>query len=121
MKSIITSLRVFSIYMMLVPGIGLMTIPAFMLDFNGLSHDTHLWTARVVGLLAFNIGVFQYYIAKYRIRQLYKLTAMLRYFAASVFVLLWVTGEAEIAILLFALVDFVGATWTLITAINTKK
>ncbi len=85
MKSVTNSLKVFGIYMMLIPGIGLMSTPAFILDFNGLSHDEHLWTARVVGLLAFNIGVFQYYIAKYKIAQLYKLTSLLRYFAASFF------------------------------------
>ena len=115
MKSVTNSLKVFGIYMMLIPGIGLMILPEFLLDFNGLSHDEHLWTARVVGLLAFIIGAMQFTTAKYELAPLYKVTVALRYFAALFFTGLWITGEAETAILLFALVDMAGATWTMLT------
>ncbi|WP_312923294.1 hypothetical protein [Empedobacter brevis] len=114
-KSATNSLKVFGIYMMLIPGIGLMTIPNFVLDLNGLSHDKHLWTARVVGLLAFIIGTYQFSIAKYELQRLYKITVAQRYFASLFFVILYLTGEAEVAILLFALIDFIGATWTMLT------
>ena len=118
LQLVTNSLKVFGIYMMLIPGIGLMVIPKFLLDFNGLSHDEHLWTARVVGLLAFIIGTYQFSIAKYKLHQLYKTTVAQRYFAALFFITLWITGEAEITILLFALIDIAGATWTMLTIKN---
>lgn len=107
--------------MMLIPGMGLMTVPGFMLDFNGLGHDEHLWTARVVGLLAFIIGTYQFSIAKYNLQRLYKITVAQRYFAALFFTGLWITDEAEIAILLFALIDIIGATWTLFTVKGIER
>lgn len=114
MKSATTSLTVFGIYMILIPGIGLMTVPDFMLDLFKLSYGEELWTARMIGLLAFIIGVFDISIAKYELDKLYNLTVMLRYFAALFMVGLWVKGEVEIMILLFAAIDIAGASWTLL-------
>lgn len=118
MKSATTSLTVFGIYMILIPGIGLMTVPDFMLGLFKLSYGEELWTARMIGLLAFIIGVFDISIAKYELDKLYNLTVMLRYFAALFMIGLWVKGEVEIMILLFAAIDIAGATWTLLAIKN---
>jgi len=119
MKSVTTSLKVFGIYMILIPGIGLMAIPDVMLDLFRLSYGEELWIPRMIGLLAFIIGVFDFYIAKYKLRKLYKLTVLLRYFAAIFMIGLWIKGEVEIMILLFAGIDAAGAFWTMITIKNT--
>ncbi|WP_345875417.1 hypothetical protein [Shewanella algae] len=113
MKSAPLSLTVFGVYMMLVPGIGLMTMPETLLNLFWLSHGSYFWAVRVVGLLAFIIGSYQFCIAKFQLESLYKITVAQRYLAALVFVGLWVAGESEIAILLFAAIDIIGATWTL--------
>ncbi|WP_129375437.1 hypothetical protein [Pseudomonas aeruginosa] len=115
MNSVRTSLKVFGLYMMLIPGLGLMIVPAILLDLFGLSHDGHLWMARVIGLLAFIIGTYQYSIARQGLAKLYRVTVAQRYFAALLFAGLWVRGEAGAAILLFALIDTLGASWTLFT------
>ncbi|WP_129416542.1 hypothetical protein [Pseudomonas aeruginosa] len=115
MNSVRTSLKVFGLYMMLIPGLGLMIVPAILLDLLGLSHDGHLWMARVIGLLAFIIGTYQYSIARQGLAKLYRVTVAQRYFAALLFAGLWVRGEAGAAILLFALIDTLGASWTLFT------
>lgn len=115
MKSTITSLRVFGIYMILVPGLGLMIIPEIMLDLFRLSHGNEFWMFRMIGLLALIIGVFDYFIAKHKLSKLYKLTVVLRYFATAFMTALWLTDEAEVTILLFASVDGLGATWTYLT------
>ncbi|HBO3861918.1 hypothetical protein [Pseudomonas aeruginosa] len=117
MNSAPTSLKVFGLYMMLVPGLGLMTMPATLLDLFGLSHGGQLWMARVIGLLAFIIGTYQYSIAKQGLATLYRVTVAQRYFAALLFAGLWVNGEAGPLILLFALIDTLGASWTLL-AVN---
>ena len=108
-----TSLTVFGLYMMAIPGLGLMIVPGFLLDLFGLGHGEYFWMARVIGLLAFIIGVFQFCIARFALAELYLITVAQRYFAALVFMALWLKGEAEIAIVLFAVLDMAGATWTL--------
>lgn len=116
MNSAPTSLKVFGLYMMLIPGLGLMSIPATLLDLFGLSHEGQFWMARVIGLLAFIIGTYQYSIAKLGLARLYKITVAQRYFAALLFAGLWLKAEAGAAILLFALIDTLGASWTWLAA-----
>ena len=112
MKSGATSLKVFGIYMMLIPGLGLMIVPDFMLNLFQLSHGEELWMPRMIGLLAFLIGAIDYSLANYQLDKMYKLTVMLRYLAAAFMIGLWITDEVEIMILMFAAVDALGATWT---------
>ena len=119
MKSITTSLKVFGIYMILIPGIGLMIVPDFMLDLFNLSHGEELWIPRMMGLLAFIIGVFDFYIGKHALHKLYQLTIILRYVATVFMLSLWLKGEVEVAILLFAAIDAAGASWTLFAIKNT--
>ncbi len=101
--------------MILIPGMGLMVIPELMLDVFKLSHGDELWLPRMVGLLAFAIGVYYYFIAKYKLDKLYILTVALRYVAAAFMAGLWITGEVGVTILIFAAVDAFGATWTVLT------
>ena len=113
-----TSLKVFGIYMILIPGLGLMIFPEFLLDLFGLRYGEELWLPRMIGLLAFLIGCFDFAIAKHELEKLYTLTIMLRYFAALFMIILWLIGEVEIMILLFAAIDATGATWTLLAIKN---
>lgn len=119
-KSASLSLMVFGTYMMLIPGLGLMIFPKLLLDLNGLVYDSHIWSVRIVGLLAFIIGSYQLFIAKNKIRQLYKITVIQRCFAAVFFTILWLTKEASSGILLFALIDLTGASWTFLTLKNKE-
>tara|TARA_B100000767_G_scaffold190332_1_gene177632 strand:+ start:196 stop:570 length:375 start_codon:yes stop_codon:yes gene_type:complete len=121
MRSTTTSLKVFGMYMILIPGIGLMIVPNFILDLFKLSYGEELWIPRMIGLLAFIIGVFDIYIAKYEINKLYKLTIILRYFAAIFMIALWLLEEVEIMILLFAVIDAAGAYWTMATLKYTQQ
>ena len=100
--------------MMLVPGLGLMAIPDVLLDLFGLSYGEELWTARMLGLLAFIIGVYYFYMTKHGSAQLYTVTIAMRYFAVLFMIGLWISGAVEIMILLFAAVDGIAATWTLL-------
>jgi hypothetical protein len=118
MKSVTISLKVFGIYLILIPGIGLMIVPELILDLFSLRHGGENWLPRMIGLLAFIIGCFEISIAKNQISKLYNLTVYLRYFAALFMVGLWLTGEVEISILAFAAIDAAGATWTMLTIKN---
>jgi hypothetical protein len=115
MKSPETSLRVFAIYLILIPGFGLMIIPEYILDLFQFSHGGIFWMARMIGFLAFALGIYYLYMAKYKLVKIYKITVVLRFLAAAFMVGLWLTGEVEIMILLFAAPDALAATWTSLT------
>lgn len=115
MRSTANSLYVFGLYLMLIPGFGLMCCPKTLLDLFQLESGDQLWLARLVGLLAFCIGIFEWNIARHAIVPLYKVTVYLRYGAAIFMVAMWITNEVGIMILGFALIDALGATWTLWT------
>ena len=120
MKATGLSIHVFGIYMILIPGLGLIVIPELLLEFFQLSHGGDIWLARMVGLLALAIGVYYYFIARYKLCKLYILTVILRYVAAAFMIGLWVAGEVGVAILMFAAVDAFGATWTLTMMRNER-
>ncbi|RLD20666.1 MAG: hypothetical protein DRI69_05835 [Bacteroidetes bacterium] len=115
MKGTVFSIYVFGIYMILIPGLGLIFIPELMLDLFKLSHGDVLWLPRMVGYLALAIGVYYYFIAKYKLSKLYILTVVLRYVAAAFMTVLWAMGEVGVMIFVFAVVDASGATWTILT------
>lgn len=101
--------------MLLIPGIGLIFFPEFLLDiFNIRYSNEFIWMPRMIGLLALVIGVFDYAIGYFKIKKLYPFTIILRYGAAVFMILLWLMQEVEIAILLFAAIDAIAATWTLL-------
>ena len=115
MRSVQNSLYAFGLYLMAIPGFGLMCCPTDLLDFFQLESGDQLWLARMVGLLAFCIGGYYWFIAKYKSIPLYSITVYMRYGAAGFMTGLWIIGEAGVMILGFALIDVLGATWTLAT------
>ena len=115
MRSTANSLYVFGLYLMIIPGFGLMCCPDTLLDLFQLESGDQLWLARMVGLLAFCIGVLEWNIAKHAVEPLYKVTVYLRYGPALFMIGLWIIGEVGIMILGFSLIDALGATWTLST------
>ena len=120
MNPVLNSIRVWAIYLIFVPGFGLMAFPEFFLDLFDLRHGGELWMARMVGLLAFILGVLDYGIAVHRLEQLAPLMSGLRYFAAVFMVGLWMTDQVGVMILLFAAADFLAATWTMVAVRNTE-
>jgi ABC-type multidrug transport system permease subunit len=120
MKSVHNSLNIFGIYLILIPGLGLIFFPEFILDLFQLRYGEELWMIRIVGLLALIIGTYYLYFAKFRLSQLYKITVVMRYVAALFLAGLWMLGEAEITILLFAAIDAAGATWTMLALKNNQ-
>ena len=115
MKTPEVSLRIFGIYLILIPGIGLMFMPDLILTMFDLRHGAELWLPRMIGLLAAVIGVFEILISRHQVRPLYRWTVVLRYFAAAFMVILWALNEVEMGILMFAAIDAAGATWTWLT------
>lgn len=112
MNSTPTSLRVFGWYLILVPAVGLIFMPDFILNLFGLRHGPELWLPRVVGLLAGIIGVMNLLTARYQLTVIYPWSIRLRSFAALFMIALWLMKDVEIGILAFAAIDALGALWT---------
>ncbi len=115
MKSTSVSLQAFGIYLILIPGFGLMCCPDTLLELFQLEHGNLLWMGRMIGYLSFSLGVYYYFIAKYALSALYRLTVILRFGAALFMLGLWIAGEAKPMILGFAATDALAALWTLST------
>lgn len=122
MKSAENSILIFGIYMVLIPGLGLIIAPEIILNLFQISFDAaSTWSFRLIGLLALIIGVYYVGISKYKLKVLYSWTVVLRYIAAFFMLGLGLAKAVEQTIMLFALVDFAGATWTLLTLMKRKN
>jgi hypothetical protein len=107
------SLFVFGLYMIIIVGLGFMTAPHMSLSMFGLSTSDDIWI-RMMGMLASIIGAYYLLAVRARMEVFFKWTVPARYYAACFMVLMFVLGKVSSAILLFAAIDAVAATWTLI-------
>lgn len=115
------SLFVFGLYMVLIVGLGFMTAPHLILSMFGLSAGDDVWI-RMVGMLASIVGAYYLLAVRARLEEFFKWTVPARYYASCFMVLMFALGKVGSAILLFAAIDTVAATWTLIALrSDTKK
>jgi hypothetical protein len=70
-KPVSNSLQAFGIYLIMA-GLSLAVVPNFILDLFHLSYGNELWMARMVGLLAFILGIYYSVVGKHRLHQLCK-------------------------------------------------
>ncbi|MEQ1744300.1 MAG: hypothetical protein ABMA02_02660 [Saprospiraceae bacterium] len=100
----------FGIYLSVI-GLLLAATPNTVLDLLGMTRTDEVWI-RVVGMLAGAIGSYYIMAARHEMAVLIRMTVNLR---SSVVLLLglfvWL-GFAEMPILVFGVIDFLGAMWT---------
>ena len=108
------SLFIFGLYMIFIVGIGFIFMPTFILDMFGLKYGDDTWI-RFVGLLASIIGVYYIVAVKAKLNQLFIWTVWMRYYAAAFMITLLILGKVGLPILIFASVDAIAATWTLLS------
>jgi hypothetical protein len=123
MKGAALSLKVFAIYVALVPGLGLVLFPVDLFALLGanIPGAEDIWAIRMIGYLAFALGVYYWYMGSLNLWRLYPITVIMRIGIACFMVILWLSGEADPSIIGFALIDFLGAVWTLITIRANKS
>ena len=122
MKSPELSLKVFATYLILIPGLGLVLFPIDIFTVIGapVPPAESIWSIRMIGYLAFALGVYYMYMASFNLVRMFPITVVIRLGAAIFMTILWLSGETDISILGFAIMDFTGATWTFI-AIRARK
>ena len=108
------SLFVFGLYLIVIVGLGFIFVPSVVLDLFTLKYGDDTWT-RFVGLLASIVGVYYLVAAKSKLQPMYIWTVWMRYYASAFMIAMLIFGKIGLPILLFAAVDAVGATWTLLS------
>ncbi len=105
------SLFVFSIYLYLL-GFVLMVTPDTLLRIFKVPDADGLWI-RVVGMLVIILGFYYSHAARAEIRPFFVWTVIARSSVLLFFIAFVIAGLAPPALILFGVVDFAAAMWTL--------
>lgn len=104
------SVFVFGIYLFAV-AFQLVLVPNLLLGMFRLPDTSEVWI-RVVGLLAFVIGYYYVQAARMGLATFFPFTVHGRVLAFFGFIAFYLMGWVAAPIILFALVDLLGAAWT---------
>ena len=113
MDSTTTSVFVFAIYLIFV-GTGFLLIPNILLPLFRFHKTDEPWI-RVMATLVLIIAFFYLVAAHHGIIPIFWATVIGRFFAFLIFVMLVLTKRAQPMLLLFGIIDALGALWTLLT------
>jgi len=104
------TIKAFGFYVLALGAI-LMVVPNLLLSLFGVPQTTEVWI-RVVGVLAFAIGIYYLYAAKCEARVLFQGSVYTRTFVLVAFAAFVLLGFASPVLVLFGAVDFLGGIWT---------
>lgn len=104
------SLWVFGIYVLLV-AMGLLLIPNLMLGVFGLAETNEIWV-RVVGIPLVLLGAYYILAGRNDLTPFIRWSVPARASVILFYLILASTGAVKPTILMFGLVDLLGAAWT---------
>ena len=104
------SLWVFGIYVLLVAA-GLLLIPNLMLGVFGLAETNEIWV-RVVGIPLVLLGTYYFLAGRNDLTPFIRWSVPARASVILFYLILASTGAVKPTILIFGLVDLLGAAWT---------
>ncbi len=116
MDSTTTSIFVFGIYLIFV-GAGFLLIPNILLPLFRFPKTDEPWI-RVMAALVLVISFFYLVAAHHNIKPIYWATIYGRLFVFLSFIVLVLTKRAQPMLLVFGIVDALGAMWTLLTLLS---
>ena len=111
MSSASKSVYYFGFYLLIL-GLTLLVVPNLLLTPFQIPETNEVWI-RVVGMLVFHIGLYYVFMAPSDNKLFNTLTAYTRFGVLIWFVAFVLIGWAPAPLILFGLVDAVGALWTL--------
>jgi hypothetical protein len=104
------SITVFGVYLALA-GLAFMFVPNLLLPIIGFPTTNEIWI-RLVGLLTLILGMYFLYSVRYNNKAFFRATLIARLMFFSGVILFVILGWASPLLILFGLVDLVGAGWT---------
>jgi uncharacterized membrane protein len=105
------SLQVFGIYLLGTSAV-LLFAPNVLLGLLGIPVAQDVWILRVLGVVVAVIGVYDLIFAARAVKPAYLPSVLLRVFVFVVFVALALLGLAPPQLILFGVIDLLGALWT---------
>jgi hypothetical protein len=112
------SVFVFGLYIAVL-GIVLLVAPNFLLGMFGLPGTTEVWI-RIVGMLVLFLGFYYTQAAYKEMADFFRWTVYLRSTVIIFFVVFVLLGFASPPLILFGVVDLLGAIWTGLTLRSPK-
>jgi hypothetical protein len=112
------SVKIFGIYKMLL-GPTLILFPNLLLSVFGVAPTNEVWI-RVIGVLAFNVGVYYWVAAKCEAKAFFISTVVSRALVLLALVSFAALGLMSPIIILVGCVDFAGGIWTW-TALRSER
>lgn len=119
MKESAKSVFYFGIYLLAV-GCTLLVVPNLLLGAFGISPAEDVWV-RVVGMLALILGGYYITAARNSLEAFFQMTVYLRSSVILFFGAFVALGMVEPPLLLFGLIDLLGAGWTELALRKEKK
>lgn len=110
MSSSAFSAKVFAVYLF-IAGAVLITVPNLLLTLLQIPPTPDVWI-RVVGLVAFMIGVYAWVAASHEFKPFLVASVYTRFVVFVAFTTFALTGLGSPMILLFGLADLAGGLWT---------
>jgi uncharacterized membrane protein len=104
------SVFVFGLYLAVL-GIVLLVAPNFLLGMFGLPSTTEVWI-RIVGMLVLFLGFYYTQAARKEMTDFFRWTVYLRSTVIIFFVVFVLLGFASPPLIMFGVVDLLGAIWT---------
>lgn len=104
------SLVVQSVYVVLT-GLQLIFVPNMLLGMFGFDATSEIWI-KVLGIVVLSLSIVYYTVSKSGNDNVVRATMWSRLFVGVGFILLALTGQAKMALILFAGIDIVTAVWT---------
>lgn len=104
------SIKAFGVYLLGL-GVCLVAVPNLLLSVFAMPHTDEVWI-RVVGLLAFNIGLYYWFAAQGEATGVFRASIYTRVLVLVAFAAFAALGFAPPMLVLFGVADFTGAVWT---------
>ncbi|WP_223450588.1 MULTISPECIES: hypothetical protein [unclassified Pseudomonas] len=104
------SAKVFAVYLFFV-GAVLVVAPNFLLSIFQIPPTSEVWI-HVVGVIAFNIGIYAWVAAKHENKPFLEASVYTRFVVFVAFTTFAVVGLGSPMIVLFGVADLLGGIWT---------
>jgi len=118
MSSSARSVFVFGIYLLLI-GLGFLIVPNTMLGLFGIPATSEPWI-RVVGMLLLLLAFYYTQAARVELTDFFRWTVPARASVIVFFAAFVLLGYAPAALIMFGVVDLLGAIWTWLSLRSSK-
>jgi hypothetical protein len=112
------SIFIFGLYLLLL-GITLLLAPNILLRMFSFSPTNEIWI-RIVGMLVLFLSFYYTQAARRELNEFFRWTLYVRFSVIVFFIAFVLLGLAEPTLILFGVVDVIGAFWTFL-ALRSEK